>query len=722
MSLELRFQVPGQSFQVVSMNESRMLIGTLLSNHVVVRAPDVDPIHAMIEEVDGKWLITDLGSEFGVRINGNSIDVESELNAGDQIQIGTVTVSLAAKANDEDLIPPPVPSPNRRAEAVEVQKTFPSESKSSQVSQRTAKPESRKSGISSSLSKDSLSRDKINQATQKIDRERRVERKDQLFSPRKARPSGSVLECVAYWDDTVLDVELFHPRFKGYERVTIGNPTSTHFISAGEQDIVEHMLAVVREDGYKIRLLPGMEARFRKGGKVETHQGPGTHRLGRRDIAHIRFGAVRYFLLFCRPPVVELPTSRLRDPFLVTLSTFAFLVYMAILVPISLSAKPDQVLELNDDQIAIINIPLKEQVKKKTFKPKVEIKQVKKKPETPPVPKPEPQKPKLVEKIKTKPKKPPKKVVKKSQIKKDALKTLTKNKTQTAKSKPKKSRSSLNKLAKVKTGMASINAKKPDFKLSGAKTKAKRQGAAGGRKGGGNSKRGGARKGRQKDNVYGVSGVKNNRGGGRNLAKLGLGVGKILPKSAPGAIRTNFNSSVGGRGGGSGSASKNYGLGGGSGKRRTVGLGAGSGADKFGAGGSGGYLSGKGGRGGLGGNSIKRGAGRSLGDIELPSEDATVGGGLSQGEVLRVIRANLTQIRHCYEQLLQRSPKAQGKITTSFVIGLNGRVRTASIKASSIRDSTMKGCVTSRIKRWKFDKPRGGSPVNVTYPFVFNPV
>ena len=80
MSFELRFQVPGQSFQVVSMDESRMLVGTLLSNHVVVRAPDVDPIHAMIEEVDGKWLITDLGSEVGVRINGNSIDVESELN------------------------------------------------------------------------------------------------------------------------------------------------------------------------------------------------------------------------------------------------------------------------------------------------------------------------------------------------------------------------------------------------------------------------------------------------------------------------------------------------------------------------------------------------------------------------------------------------------------------------------------------------------------------
>lgn len=40
---------------------------------------------------------------------------------------------------------------------------------------------------------------------------------------------------------------------------------------------------------------------------------------------------------------------------------------------------------------------------------------------------------------------------------------------------------------------------------------------------------------------------------------------------------------------------------------------------------------------------------------------------------MAVIRANLNQIRHCYEQLLQRSPNAAGKIAVNFQIGLGGR-------------------------------------------------
>ncbi len=59
-----------------------------------------------------------------------------------------------------------------------------------------------------------------------------------------------------------------------------------------------------------------MEARFRIGGGVESASGPSKHRLGRRDIAHIKYGPVKYFLLFVRPPHIELPRSGLRDPIL----------------------------------------------------------------------------------------------------------------------------------------------------------------------------------------------------------------------------------------------------------------------------------------------------------------------------------------------------------------------------------------------------------------------
>ncbi len=72
-----------------------------------------------------------------------------------------------------------------------------------------------------------------------------------------------------------------------------------------------------------------------------------------------------------------------------------------------------------------------------------------------------------------------------------------------------------------------------------------------------------------------------------------------------------------------------------------------------------------------------------------------------------MIQANLNQIRHCYEQLLQRSPNASGKLTVNFVIGAAGNVTSASIGESTISDSIMRGCVTGRVQRWNFPKPRG---------------
>ena len=87
-----------------------------------------------------------------------------------------------------------------------------------------------------------------------------------------------------------------------------------------------------------------------------------------------------------------------------------------------------------------------------------------------------------------------------------------------------------------------------------------------------------------------------------------------------------------------------------------------------------------------------------------------------------MIRANLNQIRHCYEQLLQRSPSAAGKVKVAFTVGPDGRVTTANVADSSISDSVLTGCIAGQVQRWKFPQPRGGAPVNVSYPFVFNPL
>ena len=206
-----------------------------------------------------------------------------------------------------------------------------------------------------------------------------------------------------------------------------------------------------------------------------------------------------------------------------------------------------------------------------------------------------------------------------------------------------------------------------------------------------------------------------------------MGVGKILNKNTAGAIKTDFKDNVGGAGGGAGSGAKTTGLGGpGSGKVLGV-AGTGGAANNFG--GFGGNGSGGGGAGGLGGAGLGNGFGKGDGKggqgrtvVDVPPGDPVVSGGLTNQEVQAVIRANLNQIRHCYETLLQRSPNANGKIKVNFTISADGRVSTTSINSDTLGDSAMTGCVTGKIVRWKFPNPRGGQQVQVTYPFVFNPM
>ena len=116
MNLEISFTIEGQSQQTVPVRD-RMLIGTLLSNDVVIRADGVEPIHAMIEILDSdRFVLTDLGSEAGVLLNANKINVEHDLKKGDTITIGNVDIkveefgaSTKQMATRDGL--PPVPPP-----------------------------------------------------------------------------------------------------------------------------------------------------------------------------------------------------------------------------------------------------------------------------------------------------------------------------------------------------------------------------------------------------------------------------------------------------------------------------------------------------------------------------------------------------------------------------------------------------------------------------------
>jgi hypothetical protein len=725
MSLSIKYQLPDNEPIAISLTAGRVLIGTLLSNEVVVKAPGIEPIHGMIETNDGgKSILIDLGSSSGISVNGKKIDVEKPLNKGDKIVVGNVTITVV----EEDAA-----VAEERAAAPQIPGYITPEDEDDGDDIRTAIMDEEEHGSSrvSTGGKSSMT-----QRRPSSSRDKRTP-KDRLFSPRKAKPSGNVLEVVSYWDDTVLDVELFHPSYKGFDRVTIGDPTKSHLIGGGKKYFDQHVLATFANDGYRLRTMPDMKTRIRKEGEVMEKEGETKINLGRRDIAHIAHGAVKYFLMFVTPPPLDLPPNRARDPIFAGLLTVSMLLYF-IAMPVIWTADRKDKDDKDDDIWALVNVPEKEKelIKEKVKPPpppKPEQKVAEKKEEPPkpkPVPPPPPPKPvqaaKPVEKEKPQQTKPVE-----TPVEKPAPNPVAQldNKPKSVQPPVEKPKPELSKLRDVgKTGMASTGANKPDFKLAGEKTNNNSL-LTGGAKGSGMNQTGGARKGKQANSVMGVEGVNNNKASGVNLSKLGLGAGKILNKTGPGAIHTNFVNSAGGAGGGSGSASKTYGLGG-VGAGQSLGLaGSGSAVNNFGSG-AGGDGSGQGGTGGLGGVGLGKGFGtkgeggdgRGRANVVVPPGDPVVSGGLTSQEVSAVIRANLNQIRHCYEQLLQRSPSASGKIKVRFTIDPSGRVSSTGIESSTISDSVMTGCVTGKVVRWKFPEPRGGQAVTVTYPFVFNPL
>lgn len=757
MRLQLEFEIPGQLKQVVLFNQDKMIIGTLLSNQVVLRVPDVEPIHALIEKVDDDtWNIVDLGSVSGVKVNGQRIDVEHPIKVGDVITIGGIDIKVTEfvpsqdkKENDlNEIIKLDIPQPPKfqTTQAIKddtasfsvVEDTLPLKvdqenriktKQASSVSQ-TPTAESVESPVVEKTAVNLAEQNSNLTITHKVSAEiveKRKEPKDILFSPRKSRPRGDVLECVAYWQDTVLEVDMFHPMIKGFEFISIGNTSKAHFIAAGDVDIPYHIFSKITPSGYKLYLLDGMEARIRKGGEVIKIGGKKKVELGKKDIAHVKYGAIRYFLLFINPPHIEIPRTQRHDPVLFGLSIIALFIYLLVVPMLWLSEKVEKRMD-KDDIWSLVYLPQQEQppVKLDTLKPlepskkEIKVEEVKKEPEKklPPPPPPkkvQPAKPTVANKPK-KQSKPPTPQIKP----KPSLSSLT-----SAKAAQAPVGNSKFAPGQKGEGMPSTGAKKPDFRKPGPPTKLAGN-RSGGAVGSGMNQVGGARKGKGPVSMMGVEGANNNKPSGVNLDKLGLGVGKILSKTGPGAVHTNFRTSAGGAGGGMGSSNKTYGLGG-IGTTSSLGLaGAGSTINNFGSG-SGGFGSGQGGRGGLGGAGLGRGTGgggggRRRAEVAVPAGDPVTGGGLTDQEVLAVIHANLNQIRHCYDQLLQRSPNTSGKLKVKWLINAQGRVYNVSIVDGTISDSLMRACIVGKIRRWVFPKPRGAQTVTVGFPFVFTPL
>ncbi len=119
---------------------------------------------------------------------------------------------------------------------------------------------------------------------------------------------------------------------------------------------------------------------------------------------------------------------------------------------------------------------------------------------------------------------------------------------------------------------------------------------------------------------------------------------------------------------------------------------------------------------GLGGLSMGNVGNATVGILE---EETEVQGGLDREVIAQIIQGYLGQIRYCYERQLSANPDLYGKVQVRFTIGSSGSVTAQTIGNTSLRNAMVEGCILRRIAGWQFPAPKGGTLVNVTYPFLF---
>ena len=106
--------------------------------------------------------------------------------------------------------------------------------------------------------------------------------------------------------------------------------------------------------------------------------------------------------------------------------------------------------------------------------------------------------------------------------------------------------------------------------------------------------------------------------------------------------------------------------------------------------------------------------------INVGGQDGEFTAGMDREAIRRVIREHLKEIRNCYERELQRSPELYGKLVLEWDIEEAGRVTRCVVKSNALGNDNVANCISSRLKTWKFPDPPAGVIGRVSYPFVFS--
>lgn len=121
-----------------------------------------------------------------------------------------------------------------------------------------------------------------------------------------------------------------------------------------------------------------------------------------------------------------------------------------------------------------------------------------------------------------------------------------------------------------------------------------------------------------------------------------------------------------------------------------------------------------------GGGKVSAGEKKQTRVAAVKAEAPEVDGSLDRDAITKVVRRRIKSLQDCYERELKRDTSLSGKIEVEFTIGESGRIDEARVSNNQMGSPAVGACLVSRIRRWRFPTPDGGS-VTVNYPFIFTP-
>jgi TonB family protein len=113
---------------------------------------------------------------------------------------------------------------------------------------------------------------------------------------------------------------------------------------------------------------------------------------------------------------------------------------------------------------------------------------------------------------------------------------------------------------------------------------------------------------------------------------------------------------------------------------------------------------------------------RSHGDLAStdPGGAAITGSYRTNASLLAVVRRYAAGIQFCYDHELKRNSALRGKMVLLITVLADGRVSEASIVDDGVGAASLRDCVLSQVREWRFPAIPEGT-VSFRTPFVFTP-